>query len=213
KLPKIPDHLFSQKLRFRSTSLGIFSLLLLVYHKSNNNTLIFLMQPCHVNLIILMCITLMTTPIRTYLFNVYLHNQWGVSWLAIFNPDLRSHHQPLETFNFFFEHIVLVVLPIYWIYSKKITVWKFSWKFAFQSYWCFAMYHAWILEPLSYISAQNLNYMMAPPPGPLRLFGTYYRNVMFIAGFILTVSTRLIVESIMLVIKYCNKQKKIYKLM
>ncbi|EPB84092.1 hypothetical protein HMPREF1544_09152 [Mucor circinelloides 1006PhL] len=173
----------------------ICSLLLTLTHKIIRNRVWFMMQPCHMSGVLLL-FTLVypnkRSPIPHIFFNIYLHLQWG-ALAALAFPDLREHTMIGETFNFFAEHILLLVVPVYMIYSRRYVVLPKSKEILFLSFFSYSFFHTPLLHLISLVSGYNLNYMWAPPPIKFLLdLGPFYRIVMFGAAFVFKFVTRFI---------------------
>ncbi|KAI8876117.1 hypothetical protein K501DRAFT_335526 [Backusella circina FSU 941] len=181
----------------------ICSLLLTLTHKIIRNTVWFMMQPCHMSGVLLL-FTLAypnkRSPVPHVFFNMYLHLQWG-ALAALAFPDLRGHSMIGETFNFFAEHILLLVVPIYMIYSRRYVVLPKSKEILFFSFFAYSFFHTPILHISSLMSGFNLNYMFAPPPIKFLLqLGPLYRIVMYGAAFLFKFVTRFIAVELILIL-------------
>ncbi|KAI9319189.1 TMEM164 family-domain-containing protein [Dichotomocladium elegans] len=133
-------------------------------HKKIRKQTLFMLQPCHMNALLL--ISVLSAPekmISKVLFNFYLHTQWG-GYAALAFPDLRDHKMFLETFNFFAEHILILVAPIYMIYSRRYLVLPASPNMAMLSFFLYGLFHTPFLHACALRSGLNLNYLFAPPP-------------------------------------------------
>ncbi|RUS22143.1 TMEM164 family-domain-containing protein [Endogone sp. FLAS-F59071] len=169
------------------------SLLVTIVHKIIRGTAIYLLQPCHMSAVVLIAIMAWptkTSPIPHLLLNVYFHTAWcGLSALAF--PDLRDHHLFGETFNFFFEHIMLFVVPLYMIYSSRYVVLPPSLDLALFSWSLYAFYHSPFLILIALRTGENLDYQLAPPPVKfLKNMGPWYRLFVYGLGFFLMIFTR-----------------------
>ncbi|KAI8982659.1 transmembrane protein [Pilobolus umbonatus] len=144
----------------------ICSLLLTLTHKIIRNRVWFMLQPCHMSGVLLL-FTLVypnkSSPIPHIFFNIYLHLQWG-ALAALAFPDLREHSMFGETFNFFAEHILLLVVPIYMIYSRRYVTLPVSKEILFLSFFTYCFFHTPVLHVVSLTSGFNINYMFNPPP-------------------------------------------------
>ncbi|KAI9277851.1 TMEM164 family-domain-containing protein [Sporodiniella umbellata] len=142
------------------------SLLLTLIHKIIRNRVWFMLQPCHISGLLLVFALLYPNK-KSFLphifFNIYLHLQWG-AMAALAFPDLREHVLIGETFNFFAEHILLLVVPVYMIYSGRYAVLPKSKGILFLSFFTYSFFHTPVLHTLSLASGFNLNYMWTPPP-------------------------------------------------
>ncbi|KAI7907506.1 TMEM164 family-domain-containing protein [Cokeromyces recurvatus] len=193
---------FRASLSERGMTLALIcSLLLTLTHKILRNRVWFMLQPCHMSGTLLL-FTLVypdkTSPIPHVFFNMYLHIQWG-ALAALAFPDLREHSMIGETFNFFAEHILLLVVPIYMIYSRRYVVLPKSKEVLLLSFFSYGFFHTPLLHLISLISGFNLNYMWAPPPIKILLkLGRFYRVVMYGVAFVFKFVTRFIcVEAIL----------------
>lgn len=77
--------------------------LLTAVHKFQRDSVIFLLQPCHMSLMILILTLILPRENRKahVIFNLYLQVTWG-TLLALLVPDLRDYSAFLEVENFFF---------------------------------------------------------------------------------------------------------------
>ncbi|KAI9031036.1 transmembrane protein [Phycomyces nitens] len=144
----------------------IGSLGLTVIHKYYTHTLLFLLQPCHASAAILIIIMGWPLPNRPFiprlLFNIYLHTMWGAI-LALVFPDLRDHDMFGEVFNFFLEHILILIVPFYLLSAGRCVLLPASADMALFSFFLYAAYHSPLLHILSLSSGYNLNYTLVPP--------------------------------------------------
>lgn len=171
----------------RLLTLALFGSLSLTFiHKTIRKNKMFMLQPCHMGaglLLLTLCNPNKSSIITNLLFNIYLHTQWGGIAALIF-PDLRDHYLLGETFNFFagrlyicncnheiihegllcVEHILILVAPVYMIYSGRYLVIPTSKDMALLSFSVFSFFHSPILQFCALKSGQNLNYMFSPPP-------------------------------------------------
>lgn len=91
-----------------------------------------------------------------------------VSLLAIIFPDTRDYHQLFELEVFWIEHILLVLVPIYFMLTNRYIVLQQTWHMTVACYLIMALYHSLVLAFISILTGYNLNYMLNPPPGRLR---------------------------------------------
>ncbi|KAI8365163.1 TMEM164 family-domain-containing protein [Blakeslea trispora] len=159
---------------------GSFSVTLI--HKIVRKNKLFMLQPCHMSaglLLITMGNPNKSSIITNLLFNIYLHTQWGAIAALVF-PDLRDHYLIGETFNFFAEHILILVCPLYMIYSGRYLVLPSSKDMALLSFSIYSFFHSPILSTCALKSGQNLNYIFSPPPiGFLLRMGQGYRVALY----------------------------------
>ncbi|KAI8096382.1 TMEM164 family-domain-containing protein [Halteromyces radiatus] len=146
-------------------------------HKMIRKNVLFMLQPCHVNCLLLI-FTMMarkTSALPHILFNIYLHTQWGAIAALVF-PDLRDHQYLGETFNFFAEHILILLAPVYMIYSRRYLVLPTSPDMAFLSFSLYSLFHSPLLHICALKSGLNLNYLFTPPPSKSMPKGSIITN-------------------------------------
>ncbi|CAO3650062.1 unnamed protein product [Cunninghamella blakesleeana] len=183
-------------------------------HKSFTQTLLFLMQPCHASALLL--ILVMMWPFKKHpfipglLLNTYYYTLWGAI-LALVFPDLRNHDMWGEIFNFFLEHSLVLILPIYLISNPRYVTLPPSMDMALFSFFLYASYHSPILHFFSLWSGFNLNYTLVPPAlGFLVKSGPWYRYIMFTAALLNMFWTRyLFMETFHNLCKWIRQQRKL----
>ncbi|KAI8339725.1 TMEM164 family-domain-containing protein [Chlamydoabsidia padenii] len=161
-------------------------------HKILRKNILFMLQPCHVNclLLIFTMIARKSSALPNIIFNVYLHTQWGGLAALVF-PDLRDHHYLGETFNFFAEHILILLAPIYMIYSGRYLVLPTSTDMAMLSFSLFSLFHSPLLHICALKSGLNLNYLFTPPPIKFLLkLGSKYRLALYGTAMVAMFATR-----------------------
>eukprot|EP00158_Paraphelidium_tribonemae_P008731 Partr_v1_DN28663_c0_g1_i3_m49702 putative NA len=167
------------------------TMLTLLWYKSQRQLLLFLFQPCHVNTFAYAILFMLDplTPLPHVIFNVMLHLNWGVV-LALLQPDTRDYTMMFEVEFFWIEHWLLMLIPLYCIVTRKYFVFDLTASFAAGSFFLKAAYHSIFMAPIALVSGINLNYLLAPPPGPLVIFGRMYRVAMYLASFLMTLIIR-----------------------
>lgn len=117
--------------------------------------------------------------------------------VALATPDLSDLLLPLEIPHFFASHVLLLVYPLYFVMSGRITTLPHSNKESFlANFWkwhlvgsaIFAMAYYTFITPLSIVTGLNLNYMLNPPRG-MGIGGSGYRSqvsAQIFAGFFAT---------------------------
>ena len=101
---------------------------------------------------------------------------FGLPVVAIATPDLSDLTLPFEVEYFFINHALLLVFPIYWVSSGRVsmlpsnnknetTLGNFAKWYAFACA-CFALFYFALVTPVAIYSGINLNYMLSPPPNP-----------------------------------------------
>jgi hypothetical protein len=97
---------------------------------------------------------------------------WG-SWLGILAADLRDYTDNFEIFNFFLQHILLCVFPLYHMARHTYPVYPPALVANFSLYHVF---HWAVLFPVSILSGWHMNYMTHPPK-QLKPFGNKYSSL------------------------------------
>ena len=104
---------------------------------------------------------------------------FGLPVVAIATPDLSDLTLPFEVEYFFINHALLLVFPIYWVSSGRVSLLppagtakgestvsgNFAKWYAFACA-CFALFYFAFVTPVAIYSGINLNYMLSPPPNP-----------------------------------------------
>lgn len=65
--------------------------------------------------------------------------------------------------SFILEHYLLLLVPIYLIYTGRFVVFPLSFSYAVFSYALFCLFHSFVLSGLGLLTGHNLNYMLVPP--------------------------------------------------
>ncbi|KXS18608.1 hypothetical protein M427DRAFT_53568 [Gonapodya prolifera JEL478] len=167
------------------------SLTLILLHKYYRNSMIYMLQPCHMSCIAMMYFIWANPKKRsthTY-FNIYITIMWG-GWLAMLTPDMRGLHLFLEPEVFWAEHILVSVVPLVLAITKRFIIYPLSFDFVMASFLVFALYHSIFLSGLALLTSYNLNYVMHPPLGPLEYFGQNFRPAMYAFCCVLTFAFR-----------------------
>ena len=170
--------------------IGVFGIMLA--HKYQKDMFLFLLQPCHMNLMTFIILFMMDPAesiVPHLIFNAVLHLNWG-AFLAIATPDLRDCDLFLEYEIFWIEHYLLLIIPVYCMIMKKFVVFELSFPVAVTAFMVKAFYHSFLLSAVALRTSINLNYVLVPPVGPLAWFGKWYRLVMYIFSFMLTLLMR-----------------------
>ncbi|KAF9996181.1 hypothetical protein BGZ80_009452 [Entomortierella chlamydospora] len=172
---------------------------LTVYHKVFGDNFMYLLQPCHVNLLLL--IFTMVGPkgskVTTMAFNSYLHYIWATI-VALSFPDSTDNGLWLVIENFWFEHYLLLLVPVYLIYTGRFAVYPLSFSYAVFSYALFSLFHSFVLSSFGLITGHNLNYMLVPPNSPvMHNFGKYYRLAVYVTMFVMCLVSRYVIVEVL----------------
>ncbi|KAG0370686.1 TMEM164 family-domain-containing protein [Gamsiella multidivaricata] len=172
---------------------------LTVYHKIFGDNYMYLLQPCHVNILIL--IFTMVGPrenkFTNMAFNSYLHYIWATIFALSF-PDTAENGLWLVIENFWLEHYLLLLVPIYLIYTGRFVVFPLSFSYAVLSYALFSLFHSFVLSGFGLLTGHNLNYMLVPPNSPLmHSLGKYYRVTIYGVTFLMTLISRYVIVEVL----------------
>jgi len=167
-------HDFGMKIFFIAL---VCSFIVMMIHKHNENKLFYMLQPCHLAHATLLFMYICPSEwLAGQLFNIYLH--WLFSpILGMVAADLSCYDQFLELTNWFVQHFLLLVYPLYLIKIKRYPLVSGRGIFWF-SYSLELLMHMDVFLPASLIKNFNVNYMVCPPGGILAQFGNYYRPAM-----------------------------------
>ncbi|KAF9584320.1 hypothetical protein BGW38_006878 [Lunasporangiospora selenospora] len=185
------------------------SLLITVAQKWYRGGLLYLLQPCHMSAMLL--ITILAGPKNKkwphILLNIYFHIMWGTSDDNSGQATDEHSAGHIESHAWggpkTLQHYLLLLTPVYMIWSNRYVIWPVSMDVALMSFSFFALYHSAILSTTALFMGQNLNYLLMPPPGPLQMFGKWYRPVMYVFCILLTMTRYLLVE---VVIQYLPRR-------
>jgi hypothetical protein len=159
--------------------------LVLKFHKADPGfELFFLLQPCHVLNILVICMSFAPRRSRfgNLCFNVYLFLMSATVFAMVF-PDMRGR-PPMEIIHFWILHWWLVVAPFYFEYSAKFDLWQPAFDLGFALNACL---HWTVLYPIALLRGINLNYLMNPPDVPFVVgYGLVYHWPVMIGTYLLT---------------------------
>ncbi|KAG0260238.1 hypothetical protein DFQ27_003637 [Actinomortierella ambigua] len=175
------------------------SYVLTVYHKVFGDNFMYLLQPCHVNLLLLISAFVFNSKQSKFTnlaFNTYLHYLWATI-IALWFPDSTDNGLFLVIENFWFEHYLLLLVPVYMIYSGRFVIFPLSLSYAVVSYALFCLFHSFVLSGCGLLTGHNLNYMLVPPNSPImHSLGKFYRLAVYAAMFVCCVISRYIIVEI-----------------
>jgi len=142
-----------------------------VFYKTyrGNYTVLYMLQPCHINALALFMFTYLKQT-KTTLMCLLVTLQFSLlTVLAIISPDLTPLKLPLEQFFFWVEHYLLLIYPLVLLFNptviklgQKDRNWIFLLSFGFALFIYFG-----IQTVTSLISGININYTLFPPPNPV----------------------------------------------
>lgn len=197
--------------------------LITLHQKVTHGTEWFLLQPCHMSVKIWIAVTLCLTisnskTTRTIAGLVGAGVGGCISWgalLALATPDFRGYDSSIQIANFYIEHYLIILVPLFLTYCGYIPLSPPSRHFTFLVFLAKCLYHSVFLEIASLYSGKNLNYVMVPPPGPLLHFDHIYRPPMYMFCLALTFFTRYVFYrySLKLISLAHNSLTSVYRLM
>jgi len=159
----------------------VFTLVLLYKLFGFNGKLFQMLLPC--NILWMLALFLSLSPTFNFsasetiiqLFMCYV----TLPILALLTPDLSDCDMFLEIPFFFLHHICLLIIPVYYITTRRVSVLggcDISSLVRNLKYWVlscayFALFYFPFVSTLSVWSGINLNYMLSPPPTPGQVLG------------------------------------------
>ncbi|KAF0685197.1 Aste57867_22899 [Aphanomyces stellatus] len=155
------------------------------YYKSHSTKgwrLLYMFQPCHVEVFVLACLCVARGKWANFLFQVYVPITWGAVAALAF-PDMSDYTYFGDVFNFYYEHYVMLVVPIVLCLTGRYEyIGSPAWiLFGFT---VIALYHAIFLQLACLITEVNIATLMSPP-GPLVSLGLMYRPAQYCICFVM----------------------------
>ncbi|XP_037951842.1 transmembrane protein 164-like [Teleopsis dalmanni] len=143
--------------------------------KFASKTVIFVMNPCHVQTLIqIYLLAAKPSKVTTALFRIQMNNLNG-PFLAILFPEVECRTLPLEQATYWVQHFLLYLIPIYILKSGAHTIEDLSdYNWVAIGVAMMFLYHFLILNALSIYTGINLSHMLcAAVLDPFD--GVYYR--------------------------------------
>lgn len=184
-----------------------------LYYKIKTKTGIFMLQPCHVTHFLQLLILKFNekSSLVLQLFRLQMYFIPG-AFLATIFPAL-GERSLFEIGIFYVQHFLIILVPIFLIASGRFIPEKFTnFTYAAFGYAAFVLYHYVVLQPLSYVTLANINYMLCPSKGDpfnsrfWRIAGVFYLIV--VLPVFAKVYTLLGFCFIFLVRYFCYEQNK-----
>lgn len=141
----------------------------------------YVLQPCHMLSLLLSWTSVSSCKSAQLFFHLYVTVSWS-SVLAICMPDMSDYEYMGEAVNYWWEHIVMLAVPLLLLYTRRFEVVGGTW-WSLLGYIFIGIYHFIVLEIASLSTGVNISTMMSPPPG-MDFAGIYYRPVFFGGLFI-----------------------------
>ena len=220
RLPRYPE-LTTKSLRpplfLRILTIICCTLNILYKYCGYKGKLWFLTMPCHVNwaMAFILCFyPNLSSHASNILCQIWV-GMAGLTLIAILEPDLSDLTLPFEVPYFFIMHVILLIYPLYYLLSGKITLLPLpnqneSIVSCFMKWWMltnasFAFFYVPVVTPLCIYSGLNLNYMMSPPPTPGDIIGGVNYRLISCAGVSMVFGVvRLVCTFIEFCIRYWN---------
>ncbi|KAF0685196.1 Aste57867_22898 [Aphanomyces stellatus] len=139
--------------------------------------LAYMLQPCHILTATIAILCLMPGRRANYIFQIYVTLSWS-SWVAMAFPDLSDYEHELDMFNYWYEHILIVLIPVLLCRSGRY-VFLGSWSFILLGYMVTTLYHCIVLQVACLATEVNIA-TMASPPDMLAHLGIYYRAAQYV---------------------------------
>ncbi|ETW04180.1 hypothetical protein, variant 1 [Aphanomyces invadans] len=142
----------------------------------------YMLQPCHVLTATIAILSVLPGRWANYIFQVMVTLTWS-SVVAMAFPDLSDYTHKGDMFNYWYEHALILVLPIALSRCGRFT-YLGNWHFIVLGYATTGLYHCVCLQIAAL--ATNVNVAtMASPPQILAHLGVYYRAVQYAICFVL----------------------------
>jgi len=158
----ILDHIFGLIL--------LTNLILVIYYKLVSHKVIDLLQPCHVNTMIMLIVIYGSQSISDLAFNVFLHEGIWATALAVMFPLSRYYYpNPFELENYYIQHYVLIFIPFFYTYIERHEI-EMSNRMSIITAAAIVLYHYVVLLPFNLYFKTNVNYILYPPESGSFLF-------------------------------------------
>ena len=169
---------------------------------------LYLLQPCHVLLTGYVVVCYLKDaprfrPLSRTIFHVLFDLQW-FTYVATALPDTRALLERDffgEYFLFYFEHILLMVLPV-WLKLTRFdscshtTSRERLYRALYSTAW-FGIHHIQVMTPVSLVSGIQINYQTHLPEYALPWFGKMYKPVITGLSFVAIMMFAFIVDPLM----------------
>ena len=188
----------NKKLNFVLFQISLWTILVVVYYKVRAwvelgewFSVLYLLQPCHVlvtGYVVLSALLIRDGERPSKLSAAVMHVLFDLQWftsVAIVLPDMTALIERNffgEFFMFYWEHVLLLVLPIVFqvmfFRSCKHPDWKATLYRAWYSLCWFGLHHIQVMTPVSIASGVQINYQTHLPEYAMEwFFGRAYKSV------------------------------------
>ncbi|XP_014259326.2 transmembrane protein 164 [Cimex lectularius] len=133
-------------------------------YKFSSRTVIFLLNPCHITTALQIYLLVARPSKRVGALFRFQMNCMNGAVLALAFPELDALNLPFETWLYWIQHSMMMVIPLYLIQLggvyevEKLN--DFSWSLV--SYCILVFYHFIILQGIGLPTQVNLNHMLCP---------------------------------------------------
>lgn len=136
-------------LRFLEILVGSLHVLMffqIIYYKSNISALIYLLQPCHLILLV-QGIALLSNGLTGVLISLFILPALTGTTLAMIFPETTGLDQPLEMEAYWLQHILIEAVPIYLLVRKDGLALQYAnYKAIVAGLWLLTLLHFVLLE-------------------------------------------------------------------
>lgn len=134
----------------------------IVYYKTNKQSLVFIVQPCHLYLL-LQGIALLSPHFLSCLISVFTLPFLSGAVLAIFFPDTSGLDQPFEEASYWIQHYLISVMPLYLLMRNDFIASRISClESLLISSWGTIALHFPGYEVLDLVTQVNTMFMLCP---------------------------------------------------
>jgi hypothetical protein len=134
-----------------------------------SNTILYLLQPCHL-ILIFQGIALISEPVLSAEIALYTVPAQVGALLALVFPDTSGLILPFETEAYWIQHVLITTITPIYLLSYNNTYKLLNMKSIIVGTWMVAELHWGILEGLDYFSTINIDFMLCPTPAMLGAF-------------------------------------------
>jgi len=146
---------------------------------------VFMAMPCHVFTLFQLWVWFDKREMATHVANIMYYLPMG-QWFALIFPDRTGYSAGLETWCYYGQHYLLVIMPLYAMATRPYLVAPYNMRTMVTGFLTMNLYHTSILTAGSILTGMNLNFMLNPPKvGIVRSWGTMYRPLVMLACFII----------------------------
>mmetsp|Transcript_8691 Transcript_8691/g.8629 ORF Transcript_8691/g.8629 Transcript_8691/m.8629 type:complete len:302 (+) Transcript_8691:72-977(+) len=162
--------------------------LLLIYYKWNISSLISLIQPCHLVLLFEGIALASDGPLGLLITSLILPTLSG-TFLAILFPDTTGLDQYLEMEFYWFQHYLIILVPIYLLQRRNSLAIEMCSVFTVSFGLCILTFlHFSLYEGIDLLLNVNVEFMLCPTGAMNSIFGQFppwllfpsYRSVMVV---------------------------------